>query len=552
MKQFQQRNGLLVQVLFVLTVSICGYSEASAQTSATIQCDMVKQVLFLVDVSGSMETNDRLKEVKQFILRTAKESSAKNYLYKLISFGGSCNEIQTDVDWTRDGTVFSAGVKGLYLRGGTPLGSAIEFTIDEIKKSAYPDQTKVILLNDGANACGEVSDILARRLKEIPCVRFVSIGIELDDDENGLASRAIADVKALAAQTGGSYVPLRDVREIRGVSLNDSAVVIRPVEFEPRKKTQTVQQPTQNQSQPAQSSAQSSQTASQTPANTASPSRTDSSVQAEKQPQNTSPQSVSSQSASSQSASSQITSSKSTTSQTTSSEGATPKERTSTPASASEKATSAEPAKQENRQSSSQPTAKADSRPVNDSVKPTPSSSSQPQAPQADKSKPSASSARAQERNTVSDNQSLQGYNAFRTQGNERRVQGAENKVQGNESRVQGSDGNAETVVLRFVLGSTRLLDDSRVALARLEMELRVRPAQRIEVDGHSSGEGSSAANLRLSVERASAIANILRKQTGMSEERIRWTGYGELRPAAGTVRFGNDASRRVEIRLYR
>lgn len=116
---------------------------------------------------------------------------------------------------------------------------------------------------------------------------------------------------------------------------------------------------------------------------------------------------------------------------------------------------------------------------------------------------------------------------------------------------MQGSKRNAETVVLRFMLGSTRLLDDSRVALARLEMELRVRLVQRIEVDGHSSGEGSSAANLRLSVERASAIANILRKQTGMSGERIRWTGYGELRPMAGAVRFGSAASRRVEIRLY-
>lgn len=527
MKQFQRRKGLLVQALFVLSVSICRYSEASAQTSATTQCDVVKQVLFLVDVSGSMETNDRLNEVKQFMLRTAKESSAKNYLYKLISFGGSCNEIQTDVDWTRDGLVFSAGVKGLYLRGGTPLGSAIEFTIDEIKKSAYPDQTKVILLNDGANACGEVSDILTRRVKEIPCVRFVSIGIELDDDENGLASRAIADVKALAAQTSGFYVPLRDVREIRGVSLNDSAVVLRPVEFEPRKKPQAAQQTPPNQSQPAQSSAQSSQTASQAPANTASPSRSDASIQAEKQPQNSSPQSTSSQS---------------TTSQSTSAEGTTPKERTSTPASASEKTSSAEPAKQENRQSSSQPTPKADSRPTNDSVQSVPSSSSQPQTTQADKSEVSAPSARAQGRNTVSGNQAPQGYNAFRTQGNEKRVQG-------NESKMQGS---AEAVILRFVLGSTRLLGDSREALARLEMELRARPVQRIEVDGHSSGEGSSAANLRLSVERASAIANILRKQTGMSEERIRWTGYGELRPATDAVRFGNAASRRVEIRLYR
>lgn len=575
MNQFRLRcgllvSGLLVQVFFTLTVIVLGCSESFAQTSAApqktpaqAQCDVVKQVLFLVDVSGSMETNDRLSEAKQFMLRTAKENAAKNYLYKLISFGGSCNEIQTDVDWTRDGTVFSAGVKGLYLRGGTPLGSAIEFTMDEIKKSAYPDQTKVVLLNDGANACGDVNEILTRRLKEIPCVRFVSIGIELDDDENGLASRAIADAKALAAQTGGSYVPLRDVREIRGVSLNDTAVVVRSVEFEPRKKPEVAQQaaqtqPVQNQSaqnqpaqtqpaqtqsssqpthsQPAQSSTQSSQTASQAPANTASPNHPDSSIQAEKQPQNTSPQGASSQN---------------TTSQSTSSQGAAPKESASTPASPSEKTSRAEPVKQENRQSSSQ-LSHADSRPANDSVKPVPSSLGQAQTQQADKREPSAPSARAQERSTASSNPPQQGYNAFRTQGSESRMQENESRVQGNESRVQGSKGNAETVVLRFMLGSTRLLEDSRVALARLEMELRARPVQRIEVDGHSSGEGSSAANLRLSVERASAIANILRRQIGMSEERVRWTGYGELRPVAGTVRFGSAASRRVEIRLYR
>ncbi len=548
---------LFAQVLFVLTITVWGYSQAFAQTPAQVQCDVVKQVLFLVDVSGSMETNDRLNEAKQFMLRTAKENSAKNYLYKLISFGGSCNEIQTDVDWTRDGTIFSAGVKGLYLRGGTPLGSAIEFTMDEIKKSAYPDQTKVVLLNDGANACGEVSEILTRRLKEIPCVRFVSIGIELDDDENGLASRAIADAKALATQTGGSYVPLKDVREIRGVSLNDTAVVVRSVEFEPRKKPEVAQQPapqtsqnqatqtqsaqtqsqpsqTQSSSQPtqsqtAQSSTQSSQTASQTPANTASPNRPDSSVQAEKQPQ----------SAPSQSAPSQ-----STTSQSTSSQGAAPKESASTPASSSEKKSRAEPVKQENPQPSSQ-SSQADSRPANDSAKSASPPAGQSQTQQADKPEPSAPNARAQQRGTASSNPPQQGYNAFRTQG-------SESRVQGNESRVEGSKGNAETVVLRFILGSTRLMEDSRVALARLEMELRVRPVQRIEVDGHSSGEGSSAANLRLSVERASAIANILRRQTGMSEERVRWTGYGELRPVAGVVRFGSAASRRVEIRLYR
>ena len=70
-------------------------------------------------------------------------------------------------------------MKGLYLRGGTPLGSAIEFTMDEIKKSAYPDQTKVVLLNDGANACRRGERDLTRRLKRNPvsvCQHWYRVG----------------------------------------------------------------------------------------------------------------------------------------------------------------------------------------------------------------------------------------------------------------------------------------------------------------------------------------------------------------------------------------
>jgi outer membrane protein OmpA-like peptidoglycan-associated protein len=73
-----------------------------------------------------------------------------------------------------------------------------------------------------------------------------------------------------------------------------------------------------------------------------------------------------------------------------------------------------------------------------------------------------------------------------------------------------------------------------------------------LDVGGHSSKEGTSEANLRLSVERAALVARYLRRQTGMREDRVRWTGYGELRPLIDDrLEVGRQENRRVEVRVF-
>lgn len=564
--------GIMGRIFLIIALVAVAYGRVLAQSSSSeppksssqtqaapspsqVQCDVVKQMLFLVDVSGSMETNDRLNEAKQFALRIVKEHATKNLLYKLISYGGSCNEIITDVDWTRDATVINAGIKGLYLRGGTPLGSALEFTIDEIKKSAYPDQTKVILLNDGANACGEVSEILTRRKKEIPCVRFISIGIELEEEENGLSSRAMQDAQAIATQTGGSYVPLKDVREIRGVSLSDSAVIVLSVAFEPRPKPQAkAQEKTDEKSQtqassssPASSSQTSSSTqsttsASQSAAQSTSTTQTASTTQAEKS-QSEKPQSE--QGASQQTSSQQSSSPQSSSQQSSStSQGASPppqsnsapqqntayQQSTTQPQSVSQKDSSSSVSAQEKSSSASAQTEK-----------------------QSPSQKAASEQASKPEERTVS-------RSANRREANppERVQESAKSTSQTstNESQPRPTitDSDREIAVIRFPIGSAQLTWDARRSLERLaaelRAELRVHPALVIDVGGHSSKEGTSEANLRLSVERAALVARYLRRQTGMREDRVRWTGYGELRPLIND-RFGRQENRRVEIRVY-
>jgi len=503
-----------------------------AQTAPSqLQCDVVKQMLFLVDVSGSMETNDRLNEAKQFALRIMKEHAAKNLLYKLISYGGSCNEIITDVDWTRDATIINAGVKGLYLRGGTPLGSALEFTIDEIKKSAYPDQTKVILLNDGANACGDVSEILTRRIKEIPCVRFVSIGIELEEEENGFSSRAINDAQAIAAQTGGSYVPLKDVREIRGVSVGDTSVAVRPVEFEPRKKPQVQ---AKAEEKPAEQAPQ-AQTQPQTQA------------QSQEKPQEKSQEKAPEKSQ--EKAPAQTESASPTTSQAPSSSRA-------------ESSTSTEQKQNEQKQNGQSASAQRDTSQTSQAQR------SQPQSASPQESSSATAEKRAARNEQTSSpppskEQTLPVAKAEPRNVTANDAEGARNSD--NSQRSGASQGNAigfavtapntneETVVLRFASGSSEVTPPMRTVLSRLAARLRSQrfayPTLQVEVEGHSSDEGTSEANLRLSVERAAAVARYLRQQTGMREENVRWTGYGELRPAADD-RFGRHTSRRVEVRV--
>ncbi len=567
MKQCGLKIGMMGQVFLIAALVIVAYTQTLAQSSSSeppkpssqtqaapspsssssslpsqAQCDVVKQMLFLVDVSGSMETNDRLNEAKQFALRIVKEHAAKNLLYKLISYGGSCNEVITDVDWTRDATVINAGVKGLYLRGGTPLGSALEFTIDEIKKSAYPDQTKVILLNDGANACGEVSEILTRRSKEIPCVRFISIGIELEEEENGMSSRAMQDAQSIATQTGGSYVPLKDVREIRGVSLSDSAVVVRSVAFEPRPKPQAKAQEKTDEKPQTQASASSSTqstSASQTAAQSTGASQTASTTQAEKSQsekpaeQGASQQTPSPQSPSTSQGASSSSQSNSAPQQNTSSQQNAPSQQSTTQSqSVTQKDSSSYSSPTQEKQSPSQAT-------------PQQSASESPsQAASQPASKP--------EERSVS-------RSANRRESAIERMQEPTKSTPQTSTRESLpsppptiTDNGRELAVIRFPIGSAQLTWDARRSLERLaaelRTELRVHPALVIEVGGHSSREGTSEANLRLSVERAALVARYLRRQTGMREDRVRWTGYGELRPLIDD-RFGRQENRRVEVR---
>jgi outer membrane protein OmpA-like peptidoglycan-associated protein/Mg-chelatase subunit ChlD len=199
--------------------------------SQQTNCDStVKQILFVFDVSGSMSGN-RIIQAKQFGVKIARQYEGKNVRIAVLSFGGGCYNDATVLEQTFTTNIdyVVKAINNLELRGGTPLAPAIEAAYNEILKSPDPDQTRVILLNDGANGCGDVNEVLSRRRNDLPCVQFTSIGIELQMDETGRPEKAMQDLQQVAVTTGGKYIPLDNVQNLQGVTVPQN----KPVEYKP-------------------------------------------------------------------------------------------------------------------------------------------------------------------------------------------------------------------------------------------------------------------------------------------------------------------------------
>jgi outer membrane protein OmpA-like peptidoglycan-associated protein len=72
-----------------------------------------------------------------------------------------------------------------------------------------------------------------------------------------------------------------------------------------------------------------------------------------------------------------------------------------------------------------------------------------------------------------------------------------------------------------------------------------------VRVDGHTDRTGSDAYNLKLSQQRAAAVAEYLSSQ-GVGYNRLSSQGFGESQPiASNETSQGRSANRRVEIQLF-
>jgi outer membrane protein OmpA-like peptidoglycan-associated protein len=101
-----------------------------------------------------------------------------------------------------------------------------------------------------------------------------------------------------------------------------------------------------------------------------------------------------------------------------------------------------------------------------------------------------------------------------------------------------------------FETSRSSLTASSDLALDRVAQSLLANPDVRIEIGGHTDATGSTAANRRLSLQRAQSVKAYLVRQ-GIRPDRLETVGYGPDEPiATNDTEEGRRQNRRVELTL--
>lgn len=122
-----------------------------------------------------------------------------------------------------------------------------------------------------------------------------------------------------------------------------------------------------------------------------------------------------------------------------------------------------------------------------------------------------------------------------------------ENELQKTRQFLQ-SLARINTSVVAFQPGSNSFAPGSDLALNQIAQLLRDNPDKRLRIEGHTDDTGPAAVNLRLSQERAQAVARYLEARN-VSPSQLIAKGYGASQPIAdNTSDTGRARNRRIEI----
>ncbi|HEY8399616.1 MAG TPA: OmpA family protein [Cytophagaceae bacterium] len=101
-----------------------------------------------------------------------------------------------------------------------------------------------------------------------------------------------------------------------------------------------------------------------------------------------------------------------------------------------------------------------------------------------------------------------------------------------------------------FETGKATLKKESYPELDKVVKFLNTHPSIKIRIEGHTDNVGKAATNLKLSEDRAAAVAVYIISQ-GIAADRIRSHGYGMEKPiASNTTTAGRELNRRVEFTI--
>lgn len=102
-----------------------------------------------------------------------------------------------------------------------------------------------------------------------------------------------------------------------------------------------------------------------------------------------------------------------------------------------------------------------------------------------------------------------------------------------------------------FDVDSYELKPETKRQLTEFAQTLNKYEDTDIRIEGHADATGSDAHNLKLSEQRADAVANYLQAQ-GVKTSRVTEKGYGEAQPVAdNSTEAGRRKNRRVDVAVF-
>lgn len=166
-------------------------------------------LIFLVDASGSMGAQERMKTVKGVILSLLKEAYQKRDRVGLIAFRRDRAEVLLPV--TRSVDLAEKLLRDLPTGGKTPLAEGLESALSMIYGLSQRDkgqQTAVILITDGrANATYAGDDPVVRALEAAEKFSRAKVMSVVLDTENDFLKLGIA--REIAKKMGAGYYTLK-------------------------------------------------------------------------------------------------------------------------------------------------------------------------------------------------------------------------------------------------------------------------------------------------------------------------------------------------------
>ncbi len=100
-----------------------------------------------------------------------------------------------------------------------------------------------------------------------------------------------------------------------------------------------------------------------------------------------------------------------------------------------------------------------------------------------------------------------------------------------------------------FDVGSDQIKPESYGTIKEIANVLKENPDVKVQIIGHTDGDGDEAANLELSKKRAAAVKAFIEKEFGIEASRLTTDGKGESQPAdSNASAVGKANNRRVEF----